>query len=161
MKLLLKPNFSHDGEYGYEGRYPDSRWNYLEGSIPEGDDAIDQLPALLRSPEWEDRIRARVILHNLRATLPEMWVVRESEDSPNLNRDGHRTFRTLDAWSVHEFEEDAIAWRDMFQRKSDAIVARHGWGPSSVRKFEAVRAAGAPAGQLRQPGATPWTTAFD
>lgn len=162
MKLLVKlPDYGPGGQYAWDGRYPDSRLGYLDGSIPVGDDAVAQLSTLLLSPEIEDRLKARVILAQLRATLPAVWIVREAEDSPNLNRDDWpRQFRPTFAWSAHVDREDADAWCAMFQAASDALVDRYHWGESARRKFEVALEAGAPASQLRQPGATPRTEAF-
>lgn len=163
-KIVVAEGHRPGAKYGSDGRYPTGWSGYYE-TIPEVTEAT--LSAFLTSPSVEDRIAAHVFLDQHRVRLPEVWVVIEDpETSPNLQRDfGVKRdvaySITYHTWSAHVDEAEAIAWRDMFQSKSDALCdQRPWWGPSSRRKFTVVRAAGAPANQLRQPGAEPRTQAF-
>lgn len=146
------------------GRYPDTYWGYE--SHP--DVTWDTLAMFVASDDPLDRVAAHLFVRNATVLLPELWVVIEDpETSPNLMRDGMPSTRTLDyqiraCWSSHVDEADAQAWCEMFQAKSDALVDRHPWwGESARRSFKVLRAEGAAAYSLRQPGATPRTGAFE
>jgi hypothetical protein len=156
--------FKDDYKPGFDGRYP-RNWSGYYQSMPNV--TAENVSAFLTSDDPLDRVAAGIWLDQERARLPEVWVVIEDpETSPNLQREGLRT-RTVErqieqAWSAHLDEADAVAWRDMFQAKSDAMCDRHHWwGPESRRKFRVVRGVGAPATQLRIPGAEPKTAAFE
>jgi hypothetical protein len=162
VKITLKPGYGTDGKYAGDGRYPSALHAFEE--FPDIDWSTISLYATSDDPL--DRIAALAWINDQRVRLPEMWVVIEDpHESPNLQREGWT--RTMEqqisqAWSVHFTEEDAIIWRDGFQAKSDAQVAKHPWwGDSARRKYAVVKAAGAPASQLRQPGAQFWTAAFE
>lgn len=166
-KVIVAESHRPGGAYGREGRYP-TGWSGNYERIPEVTE--ETLSAFLTSPDVEDRIAAYNFLANYQARLPEVWVVIEDpETSPNLQRNFgvDRKARGVDyavryhSWSAHVDRADADAWCALFQRKSDEDCDRHPWwGPQSRRKFVVIRGAGAAVGQLRQPGAEPWTAAF-
>lgn len=156
MNGTIKPAYQHDGEYAYGGYYP--RDAYQWENLPPREEWVNQLPALMVSPEISDRVLARIILTEIKATLPETWLVVEAEDSPNLQnprRIGSWT-PTSNVWSAHESFEDATAWCESYQTLSDAHVDAHPWwGEQARRKFVVILAAGALVSYLRQPGADP------
>lgn len=156
MTLRIKGYQRGDGRYPsvpsrYE-EFPDITWENV-GQYATSDDPLDRVAAL-------------AFLHEQVVRLPVLWVVIEDpRESPNLQRDGRVTTaerQIQQGWSAHVDRADADAWCAMFQAKTDAQCDRHPWwGPSSRRVFTVVLAAGAPASQLRQPGATPHTEAFE
>lgn len=164
MTTIVKESYRPPREAYYGGgRYPDSFFGYEE--FP--DITWENVSQYATSADPMDRVAAHVFVRQSTLRLDEAWLVIEDPSSPNLNRGDGWPVRTLEyqiesAWSAHLDEADAQAWCAMFQEKSDDLVARHPWwGNTANRKFVVVFAAGGPVNQLRQPGATPWTGAFE
>lgn len=162
-ELRLKPIYRHDGRYGDSARWPVREYEYESGLVGGQQARALLLGYLMTSPDPIDRVRARIYIESFEVTVPAFAVV-ESPDSPNLykfdreptpeRRDQIVKRRTV--WSAHFDQRDAVAWRDAWQAKFDADLAKHPhWGPGSKRIFVIEYRDDAPVGQLRQPGADP------
>lgn len=155
-----------DSDYQEGARYKVDAYHLIgPGAKLSREERISILPELLRSPEPLDRILARTYLYQLHATLPPVWVVVETEDSPNLNRTPPTLFPydpLRQAWSAHVDREQADAWCAVTQQNSDAQVAKNGWGEGSRRTFAVQLLDGVDAQYLRKPGSDPavYCTAF-
>jgi hypothetical protein len=148
--------------YSSSGRYPDHLTDYEDdlSSLLTRDEIIEMLPTLLRSPDIGDRVRARAVLTDLRATVPAgTWLVVEMLDSPNLKRSAtppHEKHVEQRTWSAHIDRADAEAWSESTQANCDKQHRPH-WGDESRRHFGVVQAEEkdfVSVGYLRQPGAS-------
>ena len=113
--------------------------------------SLGDLPRLTASPDWEDRVRAQVLLGRRHVKLPDQFpCIHETPDSPSHR--GHVP-RALFAWVISPDIEMLRALLPVYQELWDAYTSQ--WGPSSRRTLAVGRLDGLDPQRVYRPGTTP------
>lgn len=146
MTLHYKPSTA-----GFDmGKY-DMTLSGVFGSDVVTDYTQHDLPRLMASDNWEDRIRAEILRSRLSPTLPDQFpCIYETADSPSHSR--HLNKRPH-PWVVSPDIDMLQALLPDYQELWDSYTAR--WGESARRTMTVGRLDGLSPRGVYRPGATP------
>lgn len=141
-------------------RYEFDRWGRFDGDAVE-DMSWDDIGALARSEDWQDRVRAKQLQESLIIRLPDQFpCIYETPDSPNLQRypdtGVHRETNDMRAWVVSPDEDMLNELLPDYQGLWDhhILECNSHWGPSSRRTFAVGKLDRLRPSSLYRPGTT-------
>lgn len=138
-----------------QGRYDmgdfELRYGKSFASDPVGSATVEDLAALMVSPNWEDRLRAEIVRARINVTLPDDFpCIYETPDSPH--RSGTKDPEP-NPWVVSPDIDMLTTLLPLYQELWDSYTNQ--WGPDSRRTFAVGRLDGLSVRGVYRPGATP------